>query len=235
MGTFRPKAPVRMRVTRLTECGVPWWDDECTYYVRNCTVSATWADQIEDPQEYLLRCDDDELQFFDRSKPVYKFAEVTLTINDNDPVLKNLIIGTDIETDAQTMDAVGYRMNAETFGKVDFAFEFWTKLASGPGTPACPDGLPRWAYALWPFGTNGRFSATPTLGNNTDAVALMWDARLGGAWDDGPFDVVRDAGGNPSPLLDPMQPSQPYLLRETTVPPPEVTDGCVGLSSPGSP
>jgi hypothetical protein len=32
-----------------------------------------------------------------------------------------------------------------------------------------------------------------------------------------------------------MQPSQILLGRETTVEPPEITDGCVGLTSPTSP
>lgn len=235
MGSFRPKSPARLRVTALDACGVPAYDDECTYYVRNCTVSVNWEDQVEDPQEYLLRCDDDDVEYYDRTNPAYKFAQATLSLNSIDPLLLRLMMGFDAEVDAQTQDEVGGRLNAATFGKTRFALEFWTQVATGRDAPACPTGAQQWAYLLFPFGRNGRWSTAPTFGNGTDPVAIMWDAMLGGSWEDGPFDVVPDAAGNPAPLTDPMQPSQPYLMRTTTVAPPEVTDGCVGLTSPTSP
>lgn len=233
--TFRPGAPVRMRVTALDACAVPAFDPDCTYYVRKCMVSLTWEDQIEDPPEYLLRCDDDEKQYFKRGKPILKFTQATLSLNDQDPLLQRLTIGTDSEIDAQTMDEVGFRKNTLTYGHPNFALEFWAQMMPGPATPLCPDGVPRWAYFLLPFNTNARESTAPTISNNTDAVAIQFDAVEGGSWDDGPFDVVADAAGDPAPLLDPMQPSQILLGRETTVAPPEITDGCVGLTSPTSP
>lgn len=233
--TWRPGAPVRMRVTRLDECACPAFDDECTYYVRKCMVSLSWEDQIEDPTEYLLRCDDDEKQFFKRGKPILKFTQATLSLNDQDPLLRRLTIGDDAEIDAQTMDEVGFRKNTLTYGHQNFALEFWAGMMPGPSTPLCPDGVPRWGYFLLPFNTNAIESTAPTISNNTDAVAIQFDTMEGGCWDDGPFDVVADAAGDPAPLLDPMQPSQILLGRETTVAPPELTDGCVGLTSPTSP
>ncbi len=235
MGSFRPASPIRMRVTRLDDCGVPAYDDDCTYYVRNCTVSATWEDQVEDPQEYLMRCDDDVLQFYKRTRPTYKFAQASLSINDIDPLLLQLMMGFDVETDAQTLDPVGGRLNAATFGATKFAFEFWTEMAPSPNQALCAGADGRWAYLLFPFGINGRWSTAPTFGNGTDAMVIQWDAMIGGSWEDGPFDVVADALGEPAPLTDPMQPSQVYLMRETSVAPPALTDGCVVLSSPTSP
>lgn len=233
--TFRPGAPVRMRTTALDMCAVPAFDPDCTYYVRKCTVSLTWEDQIEDPTETLLRCDDDDVQYFKRGKPVLKYTQATLSLNDQDPLLQRLTIGSPTEIDAQSMDEVGYRKDALTYGKPNFAFEFWAAMQPGPATPLCPDGVPRWTYVLMPFNTNARESTAPVISNNTDAVAIQFEASIGGSWEDGPFDVVADAAGDPARLLDPMQPSQPLLVRETTVPPPDVTDGCVGLSSPTSP
>lgn len=233
--TFRPAAPVRIRVTRLDTCAVPAYDDECTYYVRECMVSLSWEDQTEDPQEYLLRCDDERLEYYKRGKPILKFTQATLSLNSQDPLLHRLITGATAEIDAQSMDEVGYRKNTITYGDPKFAFEIWAGLMPGPTTPLCPDGVPRWAYGLLPYSTNGRESTAPTISNNTDAAAFMFDSLVGAGWEDGPFDVVADAAGDPSPLLDPIDPSEILLLRETTVPPPELTDGCVGLSSPTSP
>ncbi len=233
--TFRPGAPVRLRVTRLDSCAVPAYDSECTYYVRKCTVSLTWEEQREDAQEYIIRCDDDELHYYKRTKSLLKYTQATLSVNDIDPLLKRLTLGTDSEIDAQTMDEVGFRVNTETAGNVNFALEMWAGMMPGPATPLCPDGVPRWAYFLMPFCTNGVESTAPTISNNTDAYAIQFDSMIGGGWEDGPFDVVADAAGDPAPLLDPMMPSQILLGRETTVPPPDITDGCVGLTSPTSP
>lgn len=236
MGSYRPKSPVALRVVNENNCGTPMNDGTCGYYVRNCMVSMTWEDQLEDPTETLLRCDDDEVQFFDRTFPAYKFAQVTATLNDIDPWLQYMMMGFDQETDAQTLELVGGRLNALTFGKKFFGLEFWNQLATGPSTPACPDGTPQWSYLLFPFNRNARWSTVPTYGNNTDAVAIQFDAMIGGNWQEGPFDVVPDETGAASPLIDPMEPSQVYLQRTTTIAPPTPTDGCVPLpTSPTSP
>lgn len=233
--TFRPKHLVRARWTRLDDCGVPLYDDECTYYVRDCMVSFTWEDQFEDPQEYLLRCDNDRLQFYDRTEPTFKFTQGTLALNDIDPLVIWMMLGVDQEIDAQTQDVVGFRPNALNWGVPKFALELWAALATQAGEAACPGGVQEWAYLLFPFNRNGRWETAPTASNNTDAVEITFDAMLGGSWEDGPYPVVADATGDPSPLVDPMTGDQPYLVRLTTVPPPDVTDGCVPLLGPVSP
>lgn len=230
--TFRPKHLVRARWTRLDDCGVPLYNEECTYYVRDCMVSFTWEDQFEDPQEYLLRCDNDRLQYYDRTEPTFKFTQGTLSLNDIDPIVTWMMMGVDQEIDAQSQDVVGFRPNASQWGVPKFALELWAALATRAGTAACPEGVQEWAYLLFPFNRNGRWDTAPTASNNTDAVAIMFDAMLGGSWESGPWPVIPDDAGAASPLTDPMDGDQPYLVRTTSIAPPDVTDGCMPLAEP---
>jgi hypothetical protein len=236
MGSYRPKAMALVRVVNEDNCGTPV-DDEagCGYYNRRCNVSVTWEEQVEDPVESLLRCDDGEVEYYDRSDPAYKFSQVTLVTNGIDPQLQTMMMGYDAELDAQTNELVGARQNAARFGKKFFGFEAWAQVASGPSTPACPGGEQRWAYLLFPFCKNARWATVPTYGQNTDTVGIMFDALLGGNWEDGPFDVVPDINGDPGPLTDPMLPEQAYLMRTTRIAPPAPTAECMSLSSPTSP
>lgn len=236
MGSYRPKSPAALRVVNEDECGTPTDDDAgCGYYTRKCTVSVTWEDQVEDPTETLLRCDDDDVQYYDRTKPAYKFAQVTLVTNDIDPQLQYMMMGFDQEEDAQTAELVGGRLNTTTFGSKYFGLEFWAQVANGPASPACPGGERRWAYLLFPFCKNARWATVPTYGNNTDTIGIMFDAMMGGNWQDGPFDVVPDINGDPGPLTDPMLPEQVYLQRTTRIAPPTITTACLSLASPTSP
>lgn len=236
MGSYRPKGLSAVRILNEDECGTPGDDaGGCGYYVRNCNVTVTWEDQVEDPEETILRCDDGNVQYYDRTNPAYKFAQVTLVTNDIDPLMQSMMMGFDQELDAQTDELVGGRMNATTFGTKFFGFEAWARIANGPATLACPGGEPRWAYLLFPFNKNARWATVPTYGTNSDTIGIMWDAMMGGNWEDGPFDVVPDINGDAGPLTDPMAPQQVYLQRTTRIAPPAVTDGCRSLTSPTSP
>lgn len=235
--TFRPRNTVRARWTILDDCGVPAYDDDpeaCVVYVRDCLVSYTWEDQFEDPQEFLVTCDNGRPQYYDRTDPTYKFTQSTLSINDIDPLLNMIMMASHIEVDAQTQDFVGFRPSASAWGTSKFALEIWAALATPSGQQACPTGVQEWAYLLLPFNRNGRWATTPSAQNGTDATQIQFDTLTGGAWEDGPFPVVPDETGAPSPLIDPITGDEPYLIRRTTIAPPDVTDGCVPLAAPVS-
>lgn len=232
--TFRPKYIVRTRWTALDACGVPAFTDDpdgCTYYVRDCHVSYTWEDQFEDPEEFNVPCDNGRSQFFDMTDPTYKYTSGTLALNDVDPIIQLMTMSAYVEVDAQTQDFVGYRPSARNWGTSKFALEIWAALATARGQQACPTGVQEWAYLLFPFNTHGRWATAPTASNNTDASEITFNTMTGGAWEDGPFNVVGDETGAASPLLDPITGDQPYLIRRTTIAPPEVTDGCVPLAA----
>lgn len=234
---FRPRYIVRTRWTALDACGVPAYTDDpdgCTYYVRDCHVDYTWEDQFTDPEEFNVMCDNGRSQYFDMTDPTYNFTAGTLSLNDIDPIIQLMTMSAYVEVDAQTQDFVGYRPSARNWGTSKFALEIWAALATERGQTACPEGVERWAYLLFPFNTHGRWATTPVASNNTDASQITFNTLTGGAWDDGPFLVVGDETGAPSLLLDPMTADQPYLIRETTIAPPEVTDGCVPLAAPVS-
>jgi hypothetical protein len=235
--TFRPRYTVRARWTILDDCGVVAYDgdpDACVVYVRDCLVSYTWEDQFEDPQEFLVMCDNGRPQYYDRTDPTYKFTAGTLSVNDVDPLLNHIMMASYLEEDAQTQDVVGYRPSATGWGTSKFALELWAALSTPSGAQACPAGVQEWAYLLFPFNRNGRWATAPTASNNTDATQITFDTMTGGAWEDGPFNVVPDETGAASPLIDPITGDQPYLIRRTSIAPPDVTDGCVPLAAPVS-
>lgn len=63
------------------------------------------------------------------------------------------------------------------------------------------------------------------------AITLTGRTKGNHPWGTGPFAVQLDDGGDPGPLLDPMQNGAHARIMVTDVPPPAVTDGWVAASA----
>src|SRR5690606_20711177 len=100
------------------------------------------------------------------------------------------------------------------------ALEAWTQISQD----SCEEGEGlSYGYLLFPFmrqGAHGDF----TIENAAITFSVTGlSTRSGNAWGVGPYDVMLDADGTPSPLLTPLTKTNHHRMFVTQVPPPEDT------------
>jgi len=210
----------RIRITRLNACGeAPPTGEACGFVVSKGFVTVTISPQNEEGEEFLLLNAAGELCVNDHAQHNFKRYQLSIELCDVDPELVSLITRVTLETDANGT-VVGFRSSE---GRIDeeFAFELW----SGIGDQDCVDGE-EYGYMLFPFVAGGVFDdLTIENGVATLTIQLAF-TRTGGLWGVGPYDVVPDEYGVPSPLAVAIQPGEHHLQRLTTVAPPAATQGC---------
>lgn len=153
-----------------------------------------------------------------------------LTFCQVDPDFYTLMTGQPKVVDPATGDAVGFQVRSGVRpGDISVALEWWSEV---PGA-ACDEGVTaQWGYGLLQFmqgGVIGDF--TIENGAVTFQVSNLV-TKDGSAWDDGPYNVVTDANGDPAGLQEPIQNDGHLHVQVTTIAPPEVTDGLIPLDDP---
>ena len=210
----------RIRVTRLNPCGEPpIYGEECSYIVSKGFVTVTMSPQNEEGTELLLLNADGELCVNDQAQHNFKRWNLSVELCDIDPELVAMITRVNLETDAEGT-VVGFR---SVEGRIDeeFAFELW----SGIGEQDCQNGE-EYGYLLFPYVSGGTFSDL-TIENGVATLTIENAfSKTGGLWGVGPYDVVPDAQGDPSPLSVAIQPGEHHVQRLTTIAPPAPTVGC---------
>lgn len=220
--------PVRGKVARITKldaCGVPVVGAK-SQVVTDGFVSVEGQIQIEDPQEYKLKNANDDFLYNSRGRPKIKWIDLTLNFAKVDPEAYNLVTGSPIELNDNTVpEAVGFRIQEDTYA--NFALELWTDLDG----QACVAGIPAYGYMLLPWVKDA------VVGNWTwqnDVITFpVQSARTekGGGWGVGPYNVINKLTGTPgpSPLLVPIGAKDHFLMQLTTVAPPSPTCGAISL------
>lgn len=213
------------RVTKLDSCGVPVVGAK-SQVVTEGFVSVEGQIQLEDPQEYKLKNANDKFLYNSRGKPLIKWIDLTLNFGQVDPELYNLVTGSPIELNDNTIpDAVGYRVRENV--SANFALELWTDLEGA----VCTAGLIPYGYLLLPFVVD----AVPgnwTWQNDTITFPLQ-SARTskGSGWGVGPYNVLNKLTGapGPSPLLAAIDALDHMLLQQVTIAPPSPSCGAISL------
>ena len=210
----------RIRVTRLNPCGeAPSYGEPCSFVVSKGFVTVTMSPQNEEGTELLLLNADGELCVNDQAQHNFKRWNLSLELCDIDPDLVAMLTKVTLEVDASG-DTVGFR---SVEGRIDeeFAFELW----SGVGEQDCQNGE-EYGYLLFPFVSGGTF-ADLTVENGVATLTIENAfTKTGGLWGVGPYEVVPDGSGDPSPLGVAIQPGEHHVQRLTTIAPPAATAGC---------
>ena len=168
-----------------------------------------------------------------QDEPTPKFVNYSVEINfcGVNPDLVGMLTGQPLVLDAQG-EAVGFRMNS----KIDvdlsgFALELWAGVA---GQACDTTGATSYGYVLLPFikgGTLGDFSIENGAVNFSVTGAKTKD---GSGWGVGPYDVVLDATGTPSPLAEVITEGDHLHLELTSVPPPTINESAFALGTPAT-
>lgn len=219
-----------VRVTKEDLCGVPDWGD-ATQVVTDGFVSiaitANYTDIAEKRQNNgrgvacVKRPADAELDDL----------SATATFCAVDPAIYAAMTGFPVVVDAQTGDIIGYDTDVSVRpSMVRYGLEGWSEAFD---VLECDneDEVP-YGYWVWPSFGGGRVGDY-TLEDAAVTFTITDAHTYGGTgWGVGPYNVTRDANGDPSPLLDALTKSKHERKFRTTVAPPEVTGGFVPLDDP---
>jgi len=218
---------VRMRLTRLDECGAPVVG-ACSTVTTGGAVSVGVEPTYRDADEIEEVNGAGELCVVDRIAPQFKWDELEIVLCNIDPDAWNIITGGALVLDdtAVTPQTVGFRQQAGLPAS-NFALEIWTKVTG----QACAAGEVQSGYWLFPWiaqGTVGEFEFANA------ALTLTLNAISSGnsPWGVGPdtYTVRADATtGTPEQLRTAIGADDHLHFEVVTVPPPEAVCGCVAL------
>jgi hypothetical protein len=217
MGFPSVKAKV-IRLTKVDECGEVIYG-VCSTIVSDGFISIQSSPELEEGEEFTQKNAWGDLCVNDKDADRLKRFNLTIELCQVDPALLSFFIGSDtIESGGEVIGAqVG-----ENVAEDGFSLEAWTKVAGGAcGTAGA------WIYWLWPWVTNGSLGDF-TLENGP--LTMTVNANTLGApasYGQGPYE--------PPGLMVPVNEGRHLAFNQTTTQPPDVTDGCAELVSPGAP
>lgn len=220
-----------MRVTRLDgNCCSPV-EGDCSTVVSSGFISVSMTDNIEPPDEFKQKNAAGEYCYPPvRTRPLLNWIEVEIQFCQVDPELFELVTGSPIVTDdaSPEVNAIGFGTDNDTYATGRFALEVWTNLG---GDAACSADGARYGYLLLPCLKEGTFGDL-TIENGPINFTVNAVTSGFNDWGVGPYDVILDAAGLPSPLLSalPTQRQRQWML--TQLAPPEASCGCQPLVIP---
>lgn len=219
-----------MRVTRLDNCGNPV-EGDCSTVVSDGFISVQMTDNIEPPDEFKQKNAAGRYCFPPvRTDPLLNWIEVAIQFCEVDPELFEIVTGSPIVTDDATpeVNAIGFGTDTDTYATARFGLEVWTNLA---GDAACAEDGERFGYLLLPFVKEGTYGDL-TIENGPINFTVNAITASGTPWGVGPYDVVLDAAGLPSPLLAPLPTTRHRQWMLTQLAPPLASCGCQPLVIP---
>ena len=219
------------RFTRLDACGRPIYGDASTVTTKGfvsvgftanvdsgqaiTVANAAGENCVNEPAVARLTGYTIEVQFCEVDPDIYALATGQATVVD---AFGN-VVGFDVDTAVSAADSA-------------FALEVWAGAPSG----SCTQGASgSYGYFLAPYlqgGTLGDF----TIENNAVTFTLSNSTtKDGNAWGVGPYNVILDSEGNPSPLLVPVSSTLALRPMIMEVAPPEPQCGARPLLDPTDP
>lgn len=224
----KPLQGETLRVTRLDVCGAPEFGD-CAYGVSDGFVQAQLTPNSEAGERFLQRGANGKAIVNQRSKPILNWYDVSLQFQEVDPELFTILTGLSPYEDDQD-NVIGFPVTRSNFATANFALELWM----GNAEEECPeegDPLPFYGYNLLPWVIEGAIGNNITIANQLITFTITGRTRVGTPWGTGPYDVVRDMSGDPSPLFSAIPTDTHHLPIWTQLAPPEPECGCQSLSS----
>lgn len=221
----------RLRATLVDACGAPI-GGSCAQVVTDGFISVSMTDNVEAPDEFKVKNAGGSFCVNQRSQPQLNWIETAIALCQVNPELLNFLSGSPlVYDDAPTPNAVGFGTDGSTYASASFALELWTNLGRVRGTAACPTGGTRYGYLLLPWLIEGTIGDV-TVENGPVNFTINTITSEGNDWGVGPYDVIVDAAGNPSPLLEAIPVDRHRHLQLTSLAPPDSVCGCQELIIP---
>lgn len=220
---------VRMRATRLDDCGAPVAGPSSTVVSKGFVSIALSNNETAGTELSQTLADGSRLYYLQTPK-LLNFVQATITFAEVLPEMFEILTGVPLMLDdAVEPEAQGFRTDSAQYGLANVALEVWTNLARG----GCQvSSGRRWGYYLMPWlyqGTVGK----PTIENG--AVNFTVNEAItheGNQWGVGPYDIQLDSTSAPSPLFLPLPGTTHDLLYKVNLAPPAPTDGYAELILP---
>jgi hypothetical protein len=226
---FPPIRGTVMRLTRLTNCGVPVVG-ACSVITTDGFITAKMTPQYEAGTETVVKNAAGRLAINDKAPDVLKNWDVELAFVGVNPDALEMLAGYDVLLDNES-NVVGVSLG-ENITTEGTAIEIWTDIA---GTAECGGGTQRYGYLLIPFTTGFRITSEVTIQNDAVNATVQGITKRGSGWGMGPFDVVMNDGSPDvaGPLLTAIGAGEHMRLLATTVAPPTVPEdcGCTALAA----
>jgi hypothetical protein len=221
----KPLQGSTMRVTRLDECGnIEFGAD--AYAVSEGFVSITMTPNVEDGERFLQRTANGSAIINQQGRPLLNWYDVSIVFQEVDPELFSLITGLQPYLDDQDR-TIGFPVTESDYATANFSLEGWM----GNAEEACGGALPWYGYNLLPWVTNGALSEDLVIQNDLITFTVAGRTRKGTPWGVGPYDVVLDQAGDPSPLFTAIPDDTHHLPIWTQLAPPVAACGVQSLSS----
>lgn len=207
-----------VRVTRVSNCGAPISGPNA--FVSECVASIAMNPNIDTPDDILYRAANGTLCGVKRGCPTLLGYDLEFNFFQVSPQLTDVMTNQPI-----VLDADGEPVGTDSCNIVcdsGFALEFWSELV---GQNCNEDGVTRYLYTLFPWVSNA-YITDLSIGSEQVAFQLLGSSRAGGAWGVGPYNVVENAAGVPSPMLTPLGASCHRRMQITTIAPPVPDPEC---------
>lgn len=224
----KPLQGSSMRVTQVDSCGHPLFG-ECAFAVSDGFVSVTFTPNVEDGERFLQRNAAGRAIVNQRSAPILNWYDVVMEFQEVDLELFSIVTGLPVIRDDQQR-AIGLPVTESNFATANFALEVWAST-SEEECPPTGTPLPFYGYNLVPWVVEGALNDDYVIQNDLITFKIAGRSRKGTPWGVGPYDVVLDQTGDPSPLFDEIPSDTHFLPLWTQLAPPEPECGCQSLSS----
>jgi hypothetical protein len=194
---LKPAGGTVIRVTQLDECGNP---SGC-YAVSECWSTAQKTQTYTDPQQFAPVNANGQVCFAVRQPPGLLWNVLDLALNAVDPVIWEILTGAPLVLDDSVPPVpVGWQQVRNQILNSRFAFEMWLRQAPD----ACEPGNVPYIYQLEPYVVQGML-ADFSVGQEAINFGIQQALGIGPSpWGVGPYNVLKDNTGAPSPLLTPI-------------------------------
>lgn len=216
----------RFRFTALDGCGRRK-SGGCVSIVSDGIISVSVSSRTEEGTPVQVQNSNGRYIVNIPGTPTFSGHGAEISLAEVNPDLIGMLTGNKVVYDARSGNAIGFKTSTKIdLSKTGFALEVWMDV---PGV-ACDvedeEAEGAWGYVLLPY-LSGGVLADFEIANGAVNFSITGAAtKDGGAWGFGPYDVVLDAAGLPSPLLDAMEPDEPMLVQLTNVAPPDAGCSC---------
>ncbi|MBA4858068.1 hypothetical protein [Nocardia farcinica] len=232
----------RLRATLVDSCGMPLAGPR-SRLVTNGFVTATLSPQMREAEDIEQTNADGAICVADRNKAERKWWNAALELCKVSTALYNMLLDWELVTSFDGKP-IGFSDRKTQPDNRGVALELWTGVGADDECTDIPTtddilvggagaGITKYGYVLLGVVKEFALSGDLQIGAQVSTFSLTGRTSSPVRWGRGPYNVVAiDSSNTAGRMLAPMKPGQHLRIFETTIAPPEPTDGACPLVLP---
>jgi hypothetical protein len=221
----------RLRVTRVDNCGRVIYGENSQAVTKSFS-SIAYSNNTLDSDGIDLRDADGEPSIYEPTRSRFASFNIEATMTRVDPEFFSLVTKQRVYLDADG-NAIGFAINSDVDVYIEgIAMELWVGAPEGNCDPG-QTGV-EYGYFIAPFIKGARLGDYTVENGAVTFTLTGGTTQAGNEWGVGPYNVMRNSGGDPSPLLEPLEEADHKLMIWTDVPPPDSYVGWRPVMDPAS-